>query len=217
MRTLCATLLALSTLCVSAAVAMGASPADALAWSVKIEAGDSEGSGTVVGHQGAHSLVLTCDHVLTDDGNHVAPAEVIVKRNGRSYRARLVAQDRQLDLALLDVPAVFPAAPLYDGPLTAGEPEMIIGAPYDEGLAVTTGYVGEMALPFRGDGHRTRQGSAPAHPGNSGGGVFVRRNGWKLAGVEESILAPRGSPPIPDISFFIVMSDVREFLSESHP
>ena len=140
---------------------------------VRIIAGDSMGSGVVVGKAG---LVLTSNHVMADS----KIAEVFFV-DGTKYRGQLLLADAGKDLALIKLEGSgvqFPCAKLgssveSDG-LQTGDNLEIIGYPAFTGSdapAITSGRISG----FPGiESVKYIQTCAPVYPGNSGGPVINR-------------------------------------------
>jgi S1-C subfamily serine protease len=152
------------------------------AWSVQVVAvgpdGHGFGSGTVVGSIDGHPTILTCDHVV-DGADKITVA---------GFGAHIIRKDTTDDLALLvlDTPANWHQATVLDGDTRLGEIEYGVGYPLGRLVNFSTGYFGPTIF-YDEFGHWVNEGSAPIWPGNSGGGVYVWRNGWKLAGVSEAV------------------------------
>ena len=204
-----------------------AQPREVLKWSAKIDVPGGSGSGTVIGNvrfsiagkPQTFSLVLTCAHVVTQDFQKPVWRHPKVDYLGHTYRGTVVATDAKLDLSLIMVRQHWGPAPLYWGHVIPGDPELISGAPMGTNIALTQGaVVGK--VPHSVHGLSGWQGSAPAYPGNSGGGAYVYRGGWRLAGVLQAVLGVHSGPHaptqlFPDISYFIPMTVVRKFLAEN--
>lgn len=171
------------------------------------------GSGTVIDHGSDqrtgnpnvnHSIILTSEHVIED------ASTIFVYWHGLKMEARVIAQDHELDLALIEVPVYLPKAEMHFGPVEIGDSEWVVGYPFGLGISITSGFVSEEFL------DKTIQGSASIWPGNSGGGIFVMRNGhYVLAGVAESIFRDRvnGVPIFANtVGFFVPMKKVKQFL-----
>jgi S1-C subfamily serine protease len=140
---------------------------------VRITAGDSLGSGVVVGKAG---LVLTSNHVVA--GSKIAEVFFI---NGTRYPGRLLLTDADKDLALIQLEGSgvqFPCASLgssveSDG-LQTGDNLEIIGYPAftgSDGPVVTSGRISGFP---RIESVQFIQTCAPVYPGNSGGPVINR-------------------------------------------
>jgi len=197
-------------------------PAATMDYAVKISTGHDIGSGVVVvsqrasadGTTGATSLILTCDHVLTDDFKEPAPKSVLVTHGTQTVLGVILYEDKALDLAYVGVASNWPAASPYLGPLQAGEQELIVGYPLDTSLSITTGYIS--AADEADPAHR--EGSAPAWPGNSGGGVYIMRDGvWKLAGIAKAVgeydQDPAAASLANTVSYFITIPAVQQFMA----
>jgi peroxiredoxin len=140
---------------------------------VRIIAGDSLGSGVVVGKAG---LVLTSNHVMAGGKR----AEVFFI-NGTRYPGRLLLTDADKDLALIQLEGggtQFPCAGLgssveSDG-LQTGDNLEIIGYPAFTGSDAPTVTSGRISGFPRIESVQFIQTCAPVYPGNSGGPVINR-------------------------------------------
>lgn len=143
---------------------------------VVVHSDRSVGTGFVVGKNG---YVLTCAHVLPEDGQMILAYNLT--RDGRteavSTTAVVVLVDEGRDLALLKIQPREPLAHviLHDGKsIETGEAITVIGNP---GLGSTilthTMTTGIVSNPDRElDGQHYIQSSAAVNPGNSGGPMF---------------------------------------------
>ena len=149
------------------------------------------GSGIVISRDG---LILTNSHVAGEGDLSVT------FQNGRSTRAKLIAQDKQTDLAVIKADDVNDAVPITfgrSGDLTVGQEVVAIGSPLGLSGTVTTGIISALRrplLPQAGNGQRGGdegsvidgiQTDAPINPGNSGG-ALVDLNG-SLVGITSAI------------------------------
>ncbi len=140
---------------------------------VRIIAGDSLGSGVVVGKAG---LVLTSNHVIADS----KIAEVIFV-DGAKYQGRSLLTDAGKDLALIQIEnngVAFPCANLGNSAesdeLQTGDNVEIVGYPAfteSEAPAVTSGRISGFP---RIESVQFIQTCAHVYPGNSGGPVINR-------------------------------------------
>jgi V8-like Glu-specific endopeptidase len=117
--------------------------------------------------------MLTAAHCVTDAGLRVNDAPVVV-----------LAKDDEADVALLAVEADCPCAKVTDKGARMDEAVIAIGFPMNNAVhqqVLTEGVSQGEALI---EGQRRLLFTAPVAPGNSGGGVFVRRGShWELAGI----------------------------------
>ena len=177
--------------------------------SVGVETDQATGSGTVIGHVGRSSLVLTCEHVVRG----AKKARIVYRVGKRFLRVDgTVAQaDSALDLALIRVPKL--ALPTL--PIAVEEPELyaklwVVGS--------AEGYFGtacEALLCARdgsnGDPDEAYQLSGFASPGASGG-TIADHNGQLVAVLTG--IRHNGHQPIHGIVFAVPLPKIRGFLSE---
>ena len=113
-------------------------------------------------------LIVTNNHVIA----HGKPR--VTLDDGREFPARILAQDAEIDLALLQIEAnELPAAPIADSrSLRVGQMVMAIGHPWGQRAFLTCGIVSGMSQAET----RGKRGSVPVirsdvrlAPGNSGG------------------------------------------------
>ncbi len=144
-----------------------------------------DGSGVVIAPTG---LVLTNAHV-------VAQAQTIKASfvDGRSFEARVLGLDENLDLAVLQLEGAtdLVAVPIGSSAgLMLGEPVIAIGNPYGLGHTVTTGVVSSLHRSLE-TGKRVYQDflqtDASINPGNSGGPLLDIRG--RLIGINTAIYA----------------------------
>jgi serine protease Do len=146
------------------------------------------GSGVIVQDDG---LVVTNHHVIKG-----ADEIRVVLNDGREFAAKLIAQEEQLDLALLRMEtkgARLPVLPFRDSDdLEVGDLVLAIGNPFGVGQTVTSGIVSGLARTRTGinDFGFFIQTDAAINPGNSGG-ALVTTDG-KLVGINTAIFSQSG-------------------------
>lgn len=147
----------------------------------------SAGSGVIV--DAKKGVVMTNYHVIKGaDEVHVSLID------GRSYNAKLVGSDPDLDIAILTIDASnLSQVELADSNvLEVGDFVVAIGNPFGLGQTVTTGVVsalGRTGLGIEGF-ENFIQTDASINPGNSGG-ALVNLAG-QLVGINTAIIAPAG-------------------------
>jgi serine protease Do len=146
------------------------------------------GSGVIVGADG---LVVTNNHVI-DGADEIR----IVLNDGREFEAKLVAQEEQMDLALLRMNSKGAKLPILtfrdSDDLEVGDLVLAIGNPFGVGQTVTSGIVSGLARTRTGinDFGFFIQTDAAINPGNSGG-ALVTTDG-KLVGINTAIFSKTG-------------------------
>jgi S1-C subfamily serine protease len=170
----------------------------------------STGTGFVV----ASGRALTNHHVV--DG-----CAAVRYRNagGTEGAARVVASDRDRDLALLELPAeAGPALPFRrDAALRRGEGVVTYGFPLagllSSGPTLTTGEIS--ALAGLGDNQRQYQISAPVQPGNSGGPLLDMAGnvvGVIVSKLNAQRVAQRTGDIPQNVNFAVKHSEALDFL-----
>jgi len=147
----------------------------------------SAGSGVIV--DGNKGVVITNYHVIK------GADEVLVSLiDGRSYEARIVGADPDLDIAVIEIEEDNLAeVKLADSnSLEVGDFVVAIGNPFGIGQTVTTGVVSALGRTGLGiEGYENFiQTDASINPGNSGGALVNLRG--ELVGINTAILAPAG-------------------------
>lgn len=184
--------------------------AGARAQVLKLSLGSGSGSGVVI----RPGLVLTAAHVAEHDG--------LTTHEKGAPGVRLAAGNPKLDLGLLYYPtkdASCPCVKLADHEAEVSETVYVVGYPLGVKRVVTVGHsegvmedvkLHSMFGDVESIGRRLVL-TAGALPGNSGGGVFVYRNGeYQLVGiVVEAVAIPGGS-----LTFAMALVDIKKFLEE---
>lgn len=133
----------------------------------KLEKIQASGSGVIISEDGEF---LTNNHVI-DRASKIR----CQLTDGRSYDAKLIGKDKDLDVALLKLEApegtVFPAAKLSTRRMEVGEVVLAMGAPWGLARSVSMGIVScnDRYLEGCGDYTLWYQTDAAISPGNSGG------------------------------------------------
>lgn len=153
---------------------------------VRVERGNSIGSGTVFEAAGKHAWVLTAAHVLDDRG------PIIVTARGKRYAARIIKADKLWDVAYLviDNPGI-PARPLAKNKPRIGEVLWV------EGLRSgrQRGWLNQWFAPAKSEEFDLLGLSgAQARSGDSGGAVVD--SAGRLVGV----VTAGGSPAAPCVA-----------------
>ncbi|MCK5898257.1 MAG: DegQ family serine endoprotease [Methylococcales bacterium] len=147
----------------------------------------SAGSGVIIDR--TKGLVITNHHVVNNaDEVHIALID------GRSFPAKIIGRDPELDIALLQIKADnLSQVPLANSDiLEVGDFAVAIGNPFGLGQTVTTGIISALGRTGLGiEGYENFiQTDASINPGNSGG-ALVNLQG-QLIGINTAIIAPSG-------------------------
>jgi len=145
------------------------------------------GSGVII--NAAKGYVLTNNHVIKD-----ADKIVVVLKDGRKFKARIIGVDPEADIAILQIQARhLTALPLGNsGNLRVGDFVVAVGNPFALGQTVTSGIVSALGRSGLGiEGYENFiQTDASINPGNSGGALVNLRG--ELIGLNTAIVAPSG-------------------------
>ncbi|ABM02876.1 protease Do [Psychromonas ingrahamii 37] len=147
----------------------------------------SAGSGVIINAQ--DGIVMTNYHVIKD-----ADEVQVSLIDGRSYKAKIIGSDPELDIAILSIKAKKLTQVTISESilLEVGDFVVAIGNPFGLGQTVTTGIVSALGRSGLGiEGYENFiQTDASINPGNSGG-ALVNLNG-ELVGINTAIIAPAG-------------------------
>ena len=167
----------------------------------------SLGSGVIVDSQKGY--VLTNQHVI-EEAHEIR----VTLNDGRKFKARLLGQDPEMDVAVLQIPAEnLTAVKLADSQkLRVGDFVVAIGSPFGLNQTVTSGIVSALGRSGLGiEGYENFiQTDASINPGNSGGPLVNLRG--ELDGINTAILAPNGGNV--GIGFAIPVNMVRSIMRQ---
>ncbi len=157
---------------------------------VRFAGGAGTGSGSIIDPSG---LIVTNNHVI--DAVGVGAVVMVRLSNGESSPARVLAANKRVDLALLqlleDAPeGGWPVVAFGDSDeLKEGQPIVAMGHPFGFPFTVTAGHISGL-----GESQRRPypiQHDAAVNPGNSGGGLFDMKGNF--IGVNTAIFSKTGN------------------------
>ena len=147
---------------------------------------NSLGSGVIVRDNG---VIVTNAHVVKG-----ADELRVVLNDRREFEAKVIAEDAEIDLAVLKVDAGSERLPRLkmedDGDVEIGDIVLAIGNPFGVGQTVTSGIVSALGRTNVTDVSSFIQTDAAVNPGNSGG-ALVNLDG-ELIGVNTAIFSRSG-------------------------
>ena len=167
-----------------------------------------QGSGVIVSKEG---------HVVTN--HHVVAGQQkfrILLHGGRSYTARLIGEDRLLDIAVLKIDDKGPFQPLKLGDssqVQVGQLVFAVGNPFGLGETVTQGIISAKERSISDNQRDLFQTDAAINPGNSGGPLVNLRG--EIIGINVAIFSPdRQNPGFQGVGFSIPSNDVRDAIEQ---
>lgn len=164
------------------------------------------GSGVIISEDG---YIITNNHVI-DGANTIT----VTLKNGKSYTAKLIGKDSQVDVALLKIEETG-LSPVTFGDsdnLKVGETAVAIGNPLGKlGGTVTSGIISALNREITIDGETMNllQTNAAINPGNSGGGLFNANA--ELVGL---VVAKSSGSDVEGLGFAIPINDVVNILQD---
>lgn len=164
------------------------------------------GSGVIISEDG---YIITNNHVI-DGANNIT----VKLKNGKSYDAKLIGKDSQLDVALLKIEEkdLKPVTFGESKNLKVGETAIAIGNPLGSlGGTVTNGIISALDREITIDGETMNllQTNAAINPGNSGGGLFNANA--ELIGL---VVAKSSGESIEGLGFAIPIDNVVDILDD---
>ena len=167
-----------------------------------------QGSGVIVSKEG---------HVVTN--HHVIAGQQkfdITLHGGKSYTARLIGEDRLLDIAVLKIEDKGPFQPLKLGDssqVQVGQLVFAVGNPFGLGETVTQGIISAKERSISDNQRDLFQTDAAINPGNSGGPLVNLRG--EIIGINVAIFSPdRQNPGFQGVGFSIPSNDVRDAIEQ---
>lgn len=167
-----------------------------------------QGSGVIVSKEG---------HVVTN--HHVVAGQQkfrITLHGGKTYAARLIGEDRLLDIAVLKIEDKGPFQPLKLGDssqVQVGQLVFAVGNPFGLGETVTQGIISAKERSISDNQRDLFQTDAAINPGNSGGPLVNLRG--EIIGINVAIFSPdRQNPGFQGVGFSIPANDVRDAIEQ---
>lgn len=164
------------------------------------------GSGVIISKDG---YIVTNHHVIAN-ANRIE----ITTSDKKTYKAKLVGDDAQTDLALLKVSAnnLTPATIGRSDKIAVGELAVVIGNPLGElGGSVSAGIISakDRKMTIEKKNMKLIQTDATVNPGNSGGGMFNQYG--QLVGI---VVAKSSGTGVEGLGFAIPTTTLRDVLPQ---
>jgi serine protease Do len=157
----------------------------------------ASGSGVIISEDG---YIVTNNHVISDGRNGIASEITVTLHNKKVYKARVIGNDPNYDIAVLKIDGNNLPFMVYGNSddVQLGQWVLAVGYPLTLETTVTAGIVSAKG---RTIGINSRQGQSPVesfiqtdaavNQGNSGG-ALINTSG-QLIGINSAILAPNGT------------------------
>ena len=150
---------------------------------------EGTGSGSVIDQDG---------HILTNNHVIAGAQKLTVSFGDKTFPARLVGQDPDTDLAVIQVDApreMLKPVPFGDSDrVVVGQKVLAIGNPFGFARTLTTGVISGLQRPIRARNGRLIEGAlqtdASINPGNSGGPLLDTSG--RIIGINTMIYSPSG-------------------------
>jgi len=183
--------------------------------SQRVDVGGDHGTGVIIHEDG---YVLTAKHVVAGAGQIDLVYEDEQGRLTR-YPAAVVASDDRRDLAVIKTGAGFGSAvALADmAGLQPGDAVYDVGYPYACGRLIARGHIMNLRVNIDIPAERIRVPNAAIvdmliGPGDSGGGLFLEKDG-RLAGIVIGIIEMRAGQESPmPLRIVVSVDDIKSFL-----
>lgn len=167
--------------------------------------------------QGSGVIVTSEGHVLTN--HHVIAGQQkinVTLHDGRVLPARVIGEDKFLDIAVLKIDGEGSFVPLKIGDsseVQVGQMVFAVGNPFGLGETVTQGIISAKERSLS-DGQRDLfQTDAAINPGNSGGPLVNLRG--EIIGINVAIYSPdKENPGFQGVGFSIPSNDVRDSMTQ---
>ena len=139
----------------------------------RVKADRFSGTAWAVGKPNASggANLFTNYHVVETVWTKGGDRKVSIEHNEKLYYAKIVAVDKDKDVAHLETDEKFPGLAVAKETVTPGQPIVVVGAPLGLESSVTTGVVSAFRK-LEGETDPYVQFDAPINPGNSGGPVI---------------------------------------------
>ncbi len=177
---------------------------------VKVQAGQTQGSGFFIEADGDRGLVLTNYHVIDPGLDNV---RVVV--GSETYDATVLGYDAEKDVALLQVCC----SPSFDYVAMSrvhppeGQQVIAVGFPLGSNTAVVTGGIVSRTFFDSARGAHVVQTDAPLNPGNSGGPLISMSTG-EAVGITTSVIRESGGISVEGTGYALSSSSIVTILGD---
>ena len=146
------------------------------------------GSGVILKHTGNQTIIITNKHVIEDAPS--SGVRIITNKEENITVSQILLGPEKMDLAILKINGTYGIPATIASNYSKGQGVLALGSPLGLQGSVSEGIVSNIVdyETDTGYGYTTVQTDAAVNPGNSGGGLFLKKTG-ELIGINTFILS----------------------------